>query len=239
MPVASARSFLGNHSATVLMEAGKLPASPSPSRNRMRAKPGGGAGEEHDREPGRGVEVDGGQLQPGHPVGHGVAHGGHAPDDDRDGEAAPRAELVHHPAGQQQPDRVGELEGEDDGGVDALVLPAELLHEGRLQDADDLAVDVVDGGGEEQQRADHPAVVAGAAVTAAGAAASAACAHWFTPLARNPPSTASTSPFTKLAASEARNTAAPASSSARPKRLQGRARQELLAARACPPGACG
>ena len=33
MPVASARSFFGNHSATVLMAAGKFPASPSPSAN--------------------------------------------------------------------------------------------------------------------------------------------------------------------------------------------------------------
>src|SRR5438874_13675596 len=39
MPVASARSFFGNHSATVLMAAGKLPASPSPSTNRARRKP--------------------------------------------------------------------------------------------------------------------------------------------------------------------------------------------------------
>jgi hypothetical protein len=33
IPVASARSFFGNHSATVLMQAGKLPASPNPSAN--------------------------------------------------------------------------------------------------------------------------------------------------------------------------------------------------------------
>src|SRR5436190_9554973 len=39
MPVASARSFFGNHSATVLIEAGKLPASPSPSRNLTTIKP--------------------------------------------------------------------------------------------------------------------------------------------------------------------------------------------------------
>ena len=36
MPVAKARSRLGNHSATVLMEAGKLPASPTP--NALRTK---------------------------------------------------------------------------------------------------------------------------------------------------------------------------------------------------------
>ncbi len=39
MPVASARSFFGNHSATVLIDAGKFPASPNPSRNRIRANP--------------------------------------------------------------------------------------------------------------------------------------------------------------------------------------------------------
>ncbi len=36
MPVARARSRLGNHSATVLMDAGKLPASPTP--NALRTK---------------------------------------------------------------------------------------------------------------------------------------------------------------------------------------------------------
>src|SRR6059036_2197996 len=46
IPVASARSFLGNHSATVLIAAGKLPDSPIPSAalaipnwNGVRAKP--------------------------------------------------------------------------------------------------------------------------------------------------------------------------------------------------------
>src|SRR5467141_191790 len=38
MPVASARSFLGNHSATLLMLAGKTPASPNPSAARATAK---------------------------------------------------------------------------------------------------------------------------------------------------------------------------------------------------------
>ena len=36
MPVARARSRLGNHSATVLMEAGKLPASPMPKALRIK-----------------------------------------------------------------------------------------------------------------------------------------------------------------------------------------------------------
>src|SRR4051795_6691584 len=34
MPVASARSLFGNHSATVLIDAGKLAASPTPSMKR-------------------------------------------------------------------------------------------------------------------------------------------------------------------------------------------------------------
>ena len=38
-PVARARSRFGNHSATVLMAAGKLPASPSPRRKRAQPKP--------------------------------------------------------------------------------------------------------------------------------------------------------------------------------------------------------
>ena len=39
MPVASARCCLGNHSATVLIAAGKFPDSPRPSQNRERQKP--------------------------------------------------------------------------------------------------------------------------------------------------------------------------------------------------------
>lgn len=35
IPVASARSFLGNHSAMVLIDAGKLPASPMPNKLRI------------------------------------------------------------------------------------------------------------------------------------------------------------------------------------------------------------
>src|SRR5437762_11644243 len=38
-PVAKARSFFGNHSATALMAAGKLPASPRPSMPRQKPKP--------------------------------------------------------------------------------------------------------------------------------------------------------------------------------------------------------
>src|SRR5690606_40585736 len=46
-------------------------------------------------------------------------------------------------------------------------------------------------------------------------------AHWLTPLARKPPSTAIVSPLTKLAASDDRKMAAPTSSSSWPKRFIG------------------
>src|SRR5262252_74903 len=39
MPVARARSLFGNHSATVLIAAGKFPDSPSPSAKRATPKP--------------------------------------------------------------------------------------------------------------------------------------------------------------------------------------------------------
>ena len=39
MPVASARSFFGNHSAVALMAAGKFPDSPKPSAARAAANP--------------------------------------------------------------------------------------------------------------------------------------------------------------------------------------------------------
>src|SRR5262249_15910646 len=155
--------------------------------------------EEDDGEAGRGVEVHGGELQRGEPVRDRVADRGHAPDHDREREAAPGPQLVHDPPREEEADRVGQLEGEDDGRLDALVGPAELLDEGRLQDADDLAVDVVDRGREEEQRADHPAAEADARPRRLPA-----IVHWLTPLARKPPSTHSTSPFTKLADSEAR-----------------------------------
>ena len=60
--------------------------------------------------------------------------------------------------GEQQADGVGELEREHDVRVVDLG-PAELLLQCRLEDADDLAIDVVDSRREEEQRADDPADV--------------------------------------------------------------------------------
>ena len=92
-------------------------------------------------------------------AGLGVRHRREAPDDDDQREAEARAEPIHQPAGDQQPDGIGELEREHDVGVVDLG-PAELRLQRRLEDADHLPVDVVDRRGDEQQAADVPAVVA-------------------------------------------------------------------------------
>ena len=88
-------------------------------------------------------------------------------DQDGDRETDPRAHAIDEPAREQQPDRIGELEAEDDVGVVDLA-PAVLLLQRRLEDADHLAIDVVDGRGQEQQAADHPAVPARCGATGAG-----------------------------------------------------------------------
>ena len=67
-----------------------------------------------------------------------------------------RAEPVHHAAREQQADRVRDLEGEDDVGV-VHFAPAEFVLERGLEEADHLAVDVVERGGQEEQRPDDPA----------------------------------------------------------------------------------
>jgi hypothetical protein len=85
----------------------------------------------------------------------GMRHRRKAPDDDRDREAELRPEPIHHAARNQESDGIRELEGKDDVGVVDLG-PAELVLERRLQDPDDLAIDVVDGRSKEQQAADDP-----------------------------------------------------------------------------------
>ena len=92
MPVASERSLCGNHSATVLMAAGKLPDSPRP------------------RQEARDAEFEGG-------VGQRMAHRGEAPDAHDDDVADAGADLVDNAAGDQQADGIGELEGVHDVAV--------------------------------------------------------------------------------------------------------------------------
>ena len=88
--------------------------------------------------------------------GEGVEHGSNAPDDDGQGVAEAGAEVVDQAARDGHHQRVGDLEGGDDGPV-VVLIPAEFLFEGGLEDAKNLAVQIVYGGGEEEQAAHGPA----------------------------------------------------------------------------------
>src|SRR3546814_7185968 len=77
------------------------------------------------------------------------------PDDDRNRIAQPRADQIDDAAETDIADGIGDLEPEDDRREIALG-PAHLLLQRRLEDADHLAVDIVDRGGEEEQADDQP-----------------------------------------------------------------------------------
>src|SRR5262249_48620808 len=64
----------------------------------------------------------------------------------------------HEAPGEQEPDRVRELEGKNDVRVIDFA-PTELYLQRRLEDSDHLPVDVVDRRCEKQQAADGPAEV--------------------------------------------------------------------------------
>jgi hypothetical protein len=86
-----------------------------------------------------------------------MEHRGHAPHGDRHRHAPARPEPVEQTPDEQQADAVAELEGGNDVAVVDLA-PAEVFLDDRLEHAEHLAIDVVDGDDEEQQRADRPAV---------------------------------------------------------------------------------
>nr|GEU28092.1 hypothetical protein [Tanacetum cinerariifolium] len=79
------------------------------------------------------------------------------PDHDRHHVGGLGADAVHHAAGKQHRDRIHELESGGDVGVIGIG-PAELPGQIGGQQAEDLAVQVVDGGGKKQQGTDGPAV---------------------------------------------------------------------------------
>ena len=150
IPVASARSFWGT-TRPYFDRRREIAGFAEAEREAGEDEPGdrGRIGQADQRENRRDGRTEHRRL--------GVRHRRQAPHDERDREALLGPQPVDHPAGDQKPDRVGELEREDDVGVVDLA-PAELLLQRRLEDADDLPVDVVDRRREEQQRADDPAV---------------------------------------------------------------------------------
>ena len=153
MPVANARSRFGNHSATDLIAAGKLPASPRPS-----SEPRGDEAGDRGRV-GQARTPRGPAPRPAPKRRRlGVRHRREAPDRrsrSTKPSCVPSRSIIR--PGEEQADRVGELEREDDVARSRSRVQPNSLLQRRLQDADDLPIDVVDGRGEEQQRADDPA----------------------------------------------------------------------------------
>lgn len=139
---------------------GKTPCLAQPKRKPRQCKSRRCARDHHDREPRRGIQIQRWQAQSGKPVSRRVGHGGEAPQDHGQGESAPRAHPIHDATGQQQADGVGQLEAENDGGINAFVAPLKFLHQRRFEDADDLAVNVIDGRGEEEKCTNDPAIMA-------------------------------------------------------------------------------
>ncbi len=133
MPVASARSFCGNHIATALMDAGKLAASATPRMNRMMTKPTTVA------------------TRP-------CAGSRDGPEDQRDRQRLLYAEAIDKHADGRRKRRICEGECERDPRVIDIVPSERALQRG-LQYRQRVAVDVVDRRAEEQQPADHPPIV--------------------------------------------------------------------------------
>ncbi|MNZ76060.1 hypothetical protein D3C78_945550 [compost metagenome] len=87
-----------------------------------------------------------------------MAYGGQAPDHDAYGIAELGAQTVDQLAERQQTDGVAGLEDHHQVTVVGLAPVEPLLQQG-LEQAEHLAVEVVDGGGEEQQGANLPAIL--------------------------------------------------------------------------------
>ena len=133
IPVAKARSRLGNHSATALMEPGKFPASPIPSKPHATAK------EATPRAKACPMAASDHQVM-------------------ASAKPIARAQPVDDPPEPQHHDAVGKLEGEDDPTVVALRHAEDLLHM-MGEDGDGAAINVVDDGAKEQNSANQPTQV--------------------------------------------------------------------------------
>ena len=83
-----------------------------------------------------------------------------APDDDCQSVAKACAQTVDDAAGDRHHHRVCELKCGDDPAV-VRFGPVEVFRENGFEDAENLTIDVIDGGGEEQKTTDDPADVTG------------------------------------------------------------------------------
>ena len=133
IPTASARSRFGNHSATVFTEPGKFPDSPRPSAARAAPNP---TAEPCER----------------------VRHRRDAPHDDRDRESLPRPDPVERPAHARACRMPYARLNHDTMSPYSRLAPMQLALQRRRENAEHLAIDVVDRRRREEQRDDRPPV---------------------------------------------------------------------------------
>ena len=113
------------------------------------------------------AEEDAGDAEACDAADKGVADGGAAPDEDGYGVSGLGAEFVDDAAGEEKSYCIGDLEADEDasvveviGDLMGVVEAWDPTHEGqveeRLDEGEDRAVHVIDGGGEEEERTDEP-----------------------------------------------------------------------------------
>ena len=102
-----------------------------------------------------------------HAAGQRVRHGRQAPEKYRDGVTVARADGIHQSPKKEEAQRVGRLKGHDDMAI-VNFIPAERLFQGWGEDAQHLAVHVIDRGRHEEQRANGPAKTPKALMTGLG-----------------------------------------------------------------------
>src|SRR5215469_1965061 len=105
------------------------------------------------------TQCESGCTEADHGACQGVAHCCNTPYHYRKSVPDLAAQFVHEAAGHQEPDRVGGLECQYNMGV-LEVVPSDRTAKVLFQYAEDLAVDIVDGGRKEQQCAYYPPAIA-------------------------------------------------------------------------------
>ena len=88
-----------------------------------------------------------------------MSHRGEAPKSDCERETLPRPDPIHETPHSDKAHGISHVKGEHDVAVFDFAPTDDLLQLG-CKDAEDLAINVVDGRGEKQQRANHPAIAA-------------------------------------------------------------------------------
>src|SRR4051812_34082416 len=115
------------------------------------------AGSEQETKEAEGTEPSGKRRQH---RGRGVERHGYR-------QARARADGIEKATGPSLPDGVGDAEGDDHEG-EIRIRPVVLTFEGWTEDAERLAIDVVDDGGEKEQASDPPSQAPGRAAATCG-----------------------------------------------------------------------